>query len=91
MNEQVSRLAKSAVVQDVTVFRLILGKRVKWAITRQITAQLWLHVMFLSVLNSEFLENITWLTFEISTKMQRKISNHLFLKHAIIIFRYNSY
>ena len=40
MNEQVSRLAKSAVVQDVTVFRLILAKRVKCAITRQITAQL---------------------------------------------------
>ena len=29
MNEQVSRLAKSAVVQYVTVFRLILAKRVK--------------------------------------------------------------
>ena len=29
MKEQVSRLAKSAVVQYVTVFRLILAKRVK--------------------------------------------------------------
>ena len=29
MKEQVSRLAKSAVVQYVTVFRLILTKRVK--------------------------------------------------------------
>ena len=59
MNEQVSRLAKSAVVQDVTVFRLILAERVKCAITRQITSHLWLHVMFLNVLNSEVLENIT--------------------------------
>ena len=47
--------------------------------------------MFLNVLNSEVLENITWLTFEISTKMQRKINNHFFLNHAIIIFPYNSY